>query len=197
MADCFIPVIQDLGLSSDSRVAPYFRKLKYITRLTKASNQISVSLVNAGKMPRQKAAKVAVILARLIQIALLEDPCMMRSFGYLVEGAYLEMLARTIIRGYGGNPANDDVGHALQALDFIAFWTVYPAMGKRLVRSRLALHPDMVAMESLPQIGETWKTFLRVVLDRSSLYMKLEGTDYLNICDNISVSLPVCLSSET
>ncbi|TEB19308.1 hypothetical protein FA13DRAFT_381293 [Coprinellus micaceus] len=141
MADYFIPIIQDLGLSSDNRVAPYFRKLKYITRLTKASNQISVSLVKDGKMPRQKAAKVAVILARLIQIALLEDPYMMRSFGYLVEGAYLEMLARTIVRGYAGDPADDDVAHALQALDFIALWTVYPAMGKRLVRSRFALHP--------------------------------------------------------
>ncbi|TEB05150.1 hypothetical protein FA13DRAFT_1265039 [Coprinellus micaceus] len=40
-----------------------------------------------------------------------------------------------------------------------------------------------VSASRLERLG---KVFWRVVLDRGSLYMKLEGTDYLNICDNIS-----------
>ncbi|KAJ3518241.1 hypothetical protein NMY22_g13780 [Coprinellus aureogranulatus] len=189
--EAFAQVFQRLALPSNSLLRPYFRRLNYISQFTAMSNKISIALVAKGVLVPQKAEKLMVLMLWLVNMAIAEDPHTVRNIRDLVDGGYIEMLARTVANGYANSYDSPFVTNAMRSMGFITTWTLYPSVCKILARHRDRQYPYMAGMNSIPRVRDVWQGMWPQINERVDLWIELEDMSFPNICDNLSCTRTV------
>ncbi|KAJ3536346.1 hypothetical protein NMY22_g6072 [Coprinellus aureogranulatus] len=184
--EAFAQDFQRLALPSNSLLRPYFRRLNYISQFTTMSNKISIALVAKGALVPQKAEKLMVLMLWLVNMAITEDPHTVRNIRDLVDGGYIEMLARTVANGYANSHDSPFVTNAMRSMGFITTWTLYPSVCKILARHRDRQYPYMAGMNGIPRVRDVWQGMWPQINERVDLWIEREDTSFPNICDNLS-----------